>query len=59
MIIKNLGKQLEDYCDTNKLEYKDLNTKLSIPHITLYRWRKQNRITPYFYRQLVSMGIIR
>ena len=59
MVIKNLGKQLEDYCSINKLEYKDLNSRLNIPHITLYRWRKLNRITPYFYRVLVSEGIIR
>ncbi len=59
MVIKGLGEQIERYIRDNKLEYKDLNRHLNIPHITLYRWRKTDRITPYFYRVLVSEGIIR
>lgn len=59
MVIKDLCKQLEEYVKNNKLEYKDLNQRLDIPHITLYRWRKLNRITRYFYKKLISEGIIR
>ena len=59
MLIKDLGKQLDTYVKKNKLSYNELDRTMQVPHMTSWRWRKTNRVTPYFYRELVGKGIVK